>query len=121
MKIVLVLSYLICTILAQSQSVIQLDDATFEEYHKKHDLILVYFHAVWSNDSNFLKAQFYRLPSIVISDKDLIFGETTSKNYIINHKYDIQTYPSIVLINKEKYYKYKGEITTNAIKDWIEM
>lgn len=120
MKYVLILSLLLASVLSDDPSVVQLNDTSFEQYQKEHDHILIYFHAVWSNDSNFLKVQFYRLPNSIKSQKPLVFAEITSKNYITNHKYDINTYPSIVLVTKDKHFTYKGEMTTNVIGDWVE-
>ena len=37
----------------------------------------------------------------------------------MNYKYNIKTYPSIILVNKDKYYIFKGSITSRSVSKWI--
>jgi hypothetical protein len=99
---------------------LELNDTTFEELRAKHEYLLIYFHANYSDESKFLQIHFRRLPNYLSTKRDMVFGIISQKNYITNHKYNIEfPYPKIVLINKDIHYVYAGEINTNSIGDWV--
>lgn len=96
-----------------------LTDESFNSYKEKHDFMVIYFHAEWSNESKLIKQQFLRLPDWVETDKGILYGIVTSKNYLTVHNYNIDRFPSVVLINNDKFYLYKGEMKSNHISEWI--
>lgn len=121
MKIILVLIFIFNFLKqAESNRVVLVNDTTYEEYISNHDYVAIYFHATWSNDSKMIRLQFLGLPQTIITDLNIAFVETTSKAYMMNYKYDIKRYPSIVLVNKDKHFLYNGQMKTREIADWIE-
>jgi hypothetical protein len=104
----------------KANNVIQLNDTTFEYELERNYYMLVYFNAAWSHESNFFKKQFYKLENLLETKKKILLAEVSSKNTVTNNKYNIKTYPSIVFINKDKYFLYNGEIDGLSIKEWIE-
>ncbi len=112
---------LICLIQCNSEKILELNDSNFEEYRLKHEYVLIYFHANYSEESKFLQMHFKRLPGFISPKKDIVYAIITQKNYIVNHKYNVEfPYPKIILVNKDSHHVYSGEINTNTIADWVE-
>lgn len=105
---------------AQANRVVPVNDTSYEEHITNNDYVAIYFHAVWSNDSKTLRMQFLALPHSVNIDQKIAFLETTSKAYMMNYKYDIKRYPSIILVNKDKNFLFNGQMKTRDMADWIE-
>ena len=104
------------------------DTNYYGQYLHKYENILLYFTANWSDDShskkqNFLNIKNDELTHMILAQKKsnyLIIGEVDSKSYKICHEYDIQKYPSIVLVEGSKYIKYKGDFETESILHWLK-
>jgi len=121
MKIFLVTIFLVNLLKhIQSNRVIPVNDTTYEEYVTNNDYVTIYFHATWSNDSKMIRLQFLGLSHSIKTDLKVAFLETTSKAYMMNYKYDIKKYPSIILVNKEKQFLYNGPLKTREIAEWID-
>lgn len=120
MKIIFLL--LLTLVVSQENKEIRtLTDENFKEVKEQHDYVLVYFHATYSQESNHLQLHFRRLPDYINSRADIAYGIMTQKNYVTNHKYDIESpYPKIVLVQKDNFYIYKGEMSTARIADWVD-
>jgi len=103
-----------------ASQVISVNDTTYEEYINNNEFVSIYFHATWSNDSKNIRMQYMSLPHSVKSDSKIAFLETTNKSYLINYKYDIKNYPTILLINKDNHFTYKGSMKTRDIAEWFE-
>jgi hypothetical protein len=120
--LVLISNNAILTNTQQNRQILELNDTNFDEFRLKHEYVLIYFHATYSEESRFLQTHFRRLPDYIQSDHDISFAIITHKNYNVNHKYNIDfPYPKIILVNKENFYTYKGEMSSSAIGNWVTM
>jgi hypothetical protein len=109
-------------ITSTTTQIINLTDTNFEEYKSKHPVMLLYFHASYSEESEKLQMHFRALPEHLKSfENNILYAIVSQREYIINHKYNVEfPYPKIILVNKELFYEYTGEMKANLITDWVE-
>ena len=102
-----------------------LNDSNFHEYKEKYENLLVYFSASWNEETPERKELISNINQEVdqIKEKEnekyIIMGEVDSKNYNTSHLYDVQKYPSLILIEGPKHMKYKGPFELERIMEWL--
>jgi hypothetical protein len=105
---------------------ISFNETNFDGYRQNYDNLLVYFTAKWNKERPERIAVIDEikdhLKNITKNEKEtyLAFGEVDSINYKIFHDYDIQRYPSIILVEGAKHMKYKGEFESTKIVNWLK-
>ncbi len=103
-----------------------LNETNFDQFRQNYDNLLVYFTASWNSESPERKAVIenlvHQLQNLTKSEKDnyFAFGEVDSKNYKIFHEYDVQRYPSLILVEGTKFMRYKGEFEATKIMTWLK-
>ena len=103
-----------------------LNETNFDQYKQDYNNLLVYFTASWNSESPERKAiienLIHQLQDLTKNEKEnyFAFGEVDSKNYKIFHEYDVQRYPSLILVEGSKHMKYKGDFEVTKIITWLK-
>ena len=105
-------------------TIIILNDSNFEEYKNKTEFLLLFIHATYSDQSEYLKSEFQKIPEHIKTNKTISYGIMTQKNPKTLKNYKIEgPFPKIFLISKEKSQDniilYKGEFGASLIIEWV--
>lgn len=101
------------------------NDTNFEQYLQNYENLLVYFTASWNAETPERKEIMSKLNQEIDllrqneNNNFIIMGEIDSKNYNVSHAYDVQKYPSLILIEGSKHMKYKGNFEFESIIEWL--
>lgn len=123
MKLLLILiTFIIYLDFILNNTVVAVNDYNYKEYINNHEYVAIFFHAPWSNDSKILRVQYLALPGYLnrASNNNIAILETNSKSREMIEKYEVKSFPTIVLVSKERFFHYKGTIKARDLNDWID-
>jgi hypothetical protein len=108
----------------KNDTIIILNDSNFEDYKHKAEFLLLFIHATYSDQSEYLKSEFQKIPEHIKTNKTISYGIMTQKNPKTLKNYKIEgPFPKIFLISKEKardnIILYKGEFEASLIIEWV--
>jgi len=110
----------------KNDTIIMLNDSNFEEYKHKIEFLLLFIHATYSDQSEYLKSVFQKIPEHIKTNRTISFGIMTQKNPKTLKKYKIEgPFPKIFLIskdidkNQDNIILYKGEFDASLILEWV--
>eukprot|EP00916_Digyalum_oweni_P002889 GHVL01005338.1.p1 GENE.GHVL01005338.1~~GHVL01005338.1.p1 ORF type:complete len:496 (+),score=43.26 GHVL01005338.1:2962-4449(+) len=107
--------------LSYSQHIVELVDKYFESLLQGYTTSLILFYAPWSDWSRSMLPE-YETAKLKLSIKNskILFAKTdSSTNPVITSKFDVQDFPTLLLLNGESTHKYDGGAQPNQIVNFV--